>query len=244
MAECCVSGRARIGANVVVGPGVTIDDGAVIGRNVTLVADIVVKCNAVIGDNVIVGYCDSDQSESLAPEERLVVIGESAKVRSGAVLYWGVSLGDRSQLGHNTVIRERTGIGADAYIGPLSVVEHDTKIGDFVGVQTKCYLTAHCDIGPYTFLAPGVITSNDNAMLHRRAGHGRHLAGPQTQRYVRVGAGAVLLPGVILGEGCVVGGGSVVTHDVLPYKVALGVPARVVRDAPRDDNLLEGGVLL
>lgn len=244
MAECCVSATARIGANVIVGPGVTIEDGAVVGRNVTLVADIVVKSNAVIGDNAIVGYRDSDASELLTPEERLVVIGECAKVRSGAVLYWGVSVGDRSQLGHSAVIRERTEIGSGTYIGPLSVVEHDTKIGDFVGVQTKCYLTAHCDIGPYTFFGPGVITSNDNAMSHRRAGHARHLVGPQTQRYVRVGAGAVLLPGVILEEGCVVGAGSVVTCDIPPYKVAVGVPARVVRDAPCDDSLLEGGVLL
>ncbi len=244
MAECCVSGRARIGTNVIVGPGVIIEEGAVIGRNVTLVADVQVKCNAVIGDNAIVGYRDSAASESLTSKERLVVIGESSKVRSGAVIYWGVFLGDRSQLGHNAVILEGTEIGSDTYIGPLAVVEHDTKIGDFVGVQTKCYLTAHCDIGTYTFLGPGVVTSNDKVMRYRRAGHLHHLVGPQTQRYVRVGAGTVLLPGVILGEGCVVGAGSVVTHDVLPYKVAIGVPARVVRDAPCDDNLLEGGELL
>ncbi len=244
MAEYGVCDRAGIGTNMNAGPGVTIEDGAIIGRNVTLVADVVVKRDAVIGDNVIIGYRDDARAESFAPEERLVVIGESAKVRSGVVIYWGVSLGDCSQLGHNAVIRERTEIGGNTYVGPLTFVEHDTKIGDFVGVQTKCYLTARCDIGSYTFLGPGVVTSNDNAMRHQRTGHGRYLVGPQTQRYVRVGAGAVLLPGVILGEGCVVGAGSVVTRDILPYKVAMGVPARVVGDAPCDDNVIEGGVLL
>jgi acetyltransferase-like isoleucine patch superfamily enzyme len=45
-----------------------------------------------------------------------------------------------------------------------------------------------------------------------------------------LGAGCLVLPGVTIGEGAIVGAGAVVTRDVPPGKVALGVPARVVKD--------------
>jgi acetyltransferase-like isoleucine patch superfamily enzyme len=44
-----------------------------------------------------------------------------------------------------------------------------------------------------------------------------------------VGGGAIILPGVSIGNNCVVGAGSVVTKDVAPYTVVAGNPARVVR---------------
>jgi acetyltransferase-like isoleucine patch superfamily enzyme len=54
-----------------------------------------------------------------------------------------------------------------------------------------------------------------------------------------LGGGAIVLPGVTIGEHCVVGAGAVVTRDVPPYCVAAGNPARVVRRLPRPDG--EGG---
>lgn len=46
---------------------------------------------------------------------------------------------------------------------------------------------------------------------------------------VWVGHGAILLPGVRVGDGAVIGAGAVVTHDIGPYEVAVGVPARVIK---------------
>ena len=48
--------------------------------------------------------------------------------------------------------------------------------------------------------------------------------------YAWIGGGAILLPGVTIGEGAVVGAGSVVSKDVPPYSVALGNPARVIKE--------------
>jgi len=48
-----------------------------------------------------------------------------------------------------------------------------------------------------------------------------------------VGANAVVLPGVTIPDGCVVGAGSVVTHDLEPWMVCTGAPARPVRERPR-----------
>ena len=138
-------------------------------------------------------------------------------------------------VGHNAVIREKTIIGHDTYIGSLTAIEGDTKVGNYVGIQTQCYITKFCDIGDYTFIAPIFVGANDQAMSHRRAAHGQNLIGFTTEKYVRIAVGVTVLPGVRFGEGCIVGAGSVVTKDVPAYKVVMGVPARVVRDAPREE---------
>ena len=85
------------------------------------------------------------------------------------------------------------------------------------------------------FIAPGVLMANDNAM-------GRHdpeeaLAGPILRRRCRIGIGAVLVPGVEIGEEAFVAAGAVVTKDVPPRKLVVGSPARVLRDVPEDELL-------
>ena len=80
------------------------------------------------------------------------------------------------------------------------------------------------------------MTTNDDAM-------GRHggrcaAAGRACRRACRVGGGAVLVPGVEVGEEAFVAAGAVVTRDVPPGAVVMGVPARVVREVP-DEDLLE-----
>jgi len=64
------------------------------------------------------------------------------------------------------------------------------------------------------------------------------LRGATLRRACRIGGGAVLVPGVEIGEEAFVAAGSVVTADVPSRKVVMGVPARLVRDVP-DEELLE-----
>ncbi len=53
---------------------------------------------------------------------------------------------------------------------------------------------------------------------------------------VWIGAGAILLPGVTIGENSVIGAGSVVTHDIPPNVVAVGNPCRVLREISERDR--------
>ena len=64
------------------------------------------------------------------------------------------------------------------------------------------------------------------------------MKGPTIRRGARVGGGAILCPGIEIGEEAFVGAGAVVTKDVPPRTVVVGNPARVLREVP-DDELLD-----
>jgi UDP-2-acetamido-3-amino-2,3-dideoxy-glucuronate N-acetyltransferase len=66
------------------------------------------------------------------------------------------------------------------------------------------------------------------------------MKGPTIRRGARVGGGAIILPGIEIGEEAFVGAGAVVTKDVPPRKLVVGSPAKVLRDVA-DDELRENG---
>ena len=227
--------NVKLGKNMEIGSNVVIDNDAVLGNNISLKDNVVIRKGAIIGDNVIIGYRDIKPGQNAPADPIVTEIGEDVRIRSGSVIYWGTRIGSNSMVGHNAVIRENTIIGHDTYIGSLTAIEGDTKIGDYVGIHTQCHITKFCDIGDYTFIAPIFVGANDQAMSHMRPSHGQNLIGFTTEKYVRIAVGVTVLPGVHFGEGCVVAAGSVVTRDVPPYKVVMGVPAKVVKDAPREE---------
>jgi acetyltransferase-like isoleucine patch superfamily enzyme len=225
------------GENVRIAQNVVISEDVILGNNVTIHDYVTIKKGAVIGDNVIIGYHEFKPDEK-SPPELLVEIGEKVKIRSGTIIYWGTRIGNNSSIGHNAVIREKTIIGHDTYIGSLTSVEGDTKIGNYVGIQTQCYITKFCDLGNYTFIGPCFAGANDQAMTHRRSCHGQNLIGFTTDKYVRIAINVTALPGVYFGEGCIVGAGSIVTKDVPPYKVVMGVPAKIVKETPQEEKTI------
>jgi len=104
-----------------------------------------------------------------------------------------------------------------------------------VRAQTDVYLTAFTVVEDDVFLGPGAITTNDDTM--GRHPPGAELRGAILRRACRIGGGAVLTPGVEIGEEAFVAAGAVVTADVPPRSVAIGVPARLVREVGEQDLL-------
>jgi acetyltransferase-like isoleucine patch superfamily enzyme len=103
-------------------------------------------------------------------------------------------------------------------------------------IQAGAYITAYTTVEEHVFVAPCVVTTNDNFMgrTERRL---ELLRGPTIRRGARVGGGATLCPGVEIGEEAFVGAGAVVTRDVPPRTVVVGSPARVLREVPEDELL-------
>jgi acetyltransferase-like isoleucine patch superfamily enzyme len=148
-------------------------------------------------------------------------IGDGATIRSGTVIYPDVTIGSGLATGHDAVVREHTDIGDDCVVGTKTVIDGHTVVGDRVSMQTGVYVPSYTEIGSEVFLGPNAVLTNDPYPVRRD----EDLVGPTLEDHVSVGANATLNPGVTVGEGSFVAAGAVVTEDVPPGRLALGVPA-------------------
>lgn len=209
-----------------------IDDAATVmepvklGANVTIGKGAVVYPNAEIGDNVYIGpYCivgeptmDYYRSENHA--FLTVRIGKDSIIRSHTVIYEDVAVGESFQTGHHVTIREGSRIGNFCSVGTLSDLQGKLEIGNYVRLHSNVMINQFTRIEDYVWMYPRSMTTNDQ---YPPMGN---LIGAHIRQYAQIGAGAVILPGKVVGENALVGAGSVVTKDVPAETLAAGNPAR------------------
>ncbi len=209
-----------------------------LGENVVVYPGTVIADGCTIGDNVVLGKQPSLSPRSTAKRETLppLEIGAGTIVSTGAIVFAGTTLGERVIVGDGARVRERCVIGDDVVIGSGSLIENDTTVGALTRIQAEAYITAYSTLEENVFIAPCVVTTNDNYMGRTEKRH-ELVKGPTIRRGARVGGGAILCPGVEIGEEAFVGAGAVVTKDVPPRVVVVGNPARVLRDVPAEELL-------
>lgn len=175
--------------------------------------------------------------------DRRLVIGDGYQLRSGTVVYLGSTIGARFQTGHNVVIREQVTVGDDVAVWSNSVIDYGVEIGDGVKIHTGCYVSQHSRLGPGSFLAPGVSLAND--LYPGDPDSAELMRGPTLGAGVQLGVNVTVLPYVTIGEGTIVGAGSVVTRDLPAGVIAYGNPASVKKDVdqrePIRDRVPGGG---
>jgi UDP-2-acetamido-3-amino-2,3-dideoxy-glucuronate N-acetyltransferase len=117
-------------------------------------------------------------------------------------------------------------IGADCNICDHTYVEGNVVVGDRVTIKAGVYLWDGLRVEDDVFIAPHATFTNDPFPRSKRP-----FTPPLTtiRRGASIGAGAVVLAGLTIGERAMVGAGAVVTHDVPPDVVVAGNPARVLR---------------
>jgi len=208
-------------------PSATVYPGTVLGEGVRVLE------NAVIGKQPALGPKSTAMREPLAPAR----IGNGTIVSTGAIVFAGAEIGGGCILGDQSCVRERVVIADDVVVGRGSLVENDTTIGRGTRIQAGAYVTAYSTLEEDVFIAPCVVTTNDNFM-GRTERRKELMKGPTIRRGARIGGGAIICPGLEIGEEAFVGAGAVVTKDVPPRKIVVGNPARVLRDVS-DDELLE-----
>jgi acetyltransferase-like isoleucine patch superfamily enzyme len=200
--------------------------GTVLGEGVKVLE------HAVVGKQPTLSPRSTARRETLPP----AVVGDGTIVSTGAVLFAGSTLGARVILGDASCVRERVTIGDDVVVGRGSLVENDTTIGAMTKIQAGAYITAYSTLEEHVFIAPCVVTSNDNFMGRTERRHDL-IEGPTIRRGARIGAGAVLCPAVEIGEEAFVGAGAVVTKNVAARTLVVGNPARPLREVPADELL-------
>jgi acetyltransferase-like isoleucine patch superfamily enzyme len=191
-------------------------------------------------DYAVVGKQPTLSPRSTAKREELprLELGAGTIVSTGAVVFAGTTVGERVVVGDQACVRERCTIGDEVVIGRGSLVENDTSVGALTKIQAHAYITAYSLLEENVFIAPCVITTNDNFMGRTEKRH-ELVKGPTIRRGARIGGGAVLLPGIEVGEEAFVGAGAVVLRDVPARAVMVGSPARQIREVP-EEELLKG----
>ncbi|MHB8470308.1 MAG: acyltransferase [Gaiellaceae bacterium] len=207
-------------------PTATVYPGTVLGEGVRVLE------HAVVGKQPSLSPRSTAKREPLAP----TTIGDGTIVSTGAIVFAGSQIGARVILGDQSCVRERVVVGDDVVLGRGSLIENDTHVGARTKIQAEAYITAYSELEEDVFIAPCVVTTNDNFMGRTERRH-ELIKGPTVRRGARVGGGAVLCPGVEIGEEAFVGAGAVVTKDVPPRMLVVGSPARVLRAVPEDELL-------
>src|SRR6187200_66404 len=184
-------------------PTAVVHPGTMLGDRVQVLE------HAVVGKQPTLSPRSTAKREPLPP----TVIGAGTIVSTGAIVFAGSSIGERVVLGDQSCVRERVAIGDDVVVGRGSLVENDTTIGAMTKIQADAYITAYSTLEEHVFIAPCVVTTNDNWMGRTERRH-ELIKGPTIRRGARIGGGAILLPGVEIGEDAFVGAGAVVTKDV------------------------------
>lgn len=232
LGEFCV-----IGANVTIGPGCRL------GHHVVIRDDTVIGATVRIDDHASLGKHPMKAANSATTKEQELpplAVGDLCIVGTGVVLYRGAVLDAKVLVADLATIRENVTIGRGTIVGRGVTVENFCSVGRYCKLESECYITAYSKLEDRVFIAPGVVTSNDN-FVGRTQERFKHFKGVTVKKGGRVGACTVTLPGVTIGEDALVAAGSTVTKDAEPRMIVMGKPARPLRPVPVEQLLENQG---
>jgi acetyltransferase-like isoleucine patch superfamily enzyme len=154
----------------------------------------------------------------------------------------GAQIGARTQVWQFATVRRGACVGEDCVLGQGAFIDTDVVVGDKCKLEN--YATVHrgCRLAAEVFLGPGVTLCNDT--WPRATTPAGELKGEadwdcrpvQVERRASIGARAVVLPGVGVGENAMIGAGTVVTRDVPAWGVVAGNPGRLLRVVPPEER--------
>jgi acetyltransferase-like isoleucine patch superfamily enzyme len=160
----------------------------------------------------------------------------NVKIHPTALLEEGVEIGEYSSIWDSVHIRRNSRIGHHTSVGEKSYIAYDVRIGNFVKINAFVYICTGVEIEDMCMISAGTTFTNDRFPRSMN----RELSDLETsdpteetlhtkvKKGCTIGAGAVIGPGITLGEFSMIGMGSVVTKNVPLQGLVVGNPARLV----------------
>ena len=176
-------------------------------------------------------------NEDVDQEEQPAEIGDDCIIGTGVIIYAGSKVAEGVLFADLATIRENSSVGSNTIVGRNATIENYCQVGANCKIQTNAYITAYSEVGDYAFIAPGVVTTNDN-YAGRSEERFKYHKGVIIKEGGRIGANATIMSGITIGEDSLVAAGSIVTEDTPPKKIVMGSPAKVHKNVP-EDQLLE-----
>ena len=138
-----------------------------------------------------------------------------------------VTIGDKTKIWHFSHVLAGTTIGRDCSFGQNCVVGPQVNIGNGVKVQNNVSIYEGVEIEDDVFLGPSMVFTNiinPRAFIRRKEEFKKTLL----KKGCTIGANATIVCGVTIGEYALIGSGAVVSKDVKPYALIVGVPAKQI----------------
>ncbi len=157
-------------------------------------------------------------SFQLAMSQKPPYLHPTADVQSG-------DIGNGTTIWQFVVVLPKAKIGEDCNICAHVFIENDVIVGDRVTVKSGVQLWDGVYIEDDAFIGPNVTFTNDK--FPRSKIYPDHFPTTRVCRGASIGGGAVILPGLTIGENSMIGAGAVVTRSVPPNAIVIGNPARI-----------------
>ena len=148
----------------------------------------------------------------------------SYNIRSNSIIYRGCNIGDNFSTGHCVLIRNNSIIGSNVSIGSFSEIAHDVKIGNNTRIHSRVFIPEFTNIEDDVWIGPAVVFTNSKYPNTPKSK--QNLMGVTVKKGAIICAASVILPGVVIGERCIIGAGSLVSKDTEPGWLYIGSPAK------------------
>ena len=137
------------------------------------------------------------------------------------------NIGTDTRIWQFSVVLKDAVIGNNCNVCAHTLIESDVVVGNNVTIKSGVYLWDGIRIEDDVFIGPCVAFTNDKTPRSKQ--YPEVFLSTTVKKGASIGANATILPGVTLGEHCMIGAGAVVTKDVPAYAVVVGNPASVIR---------------
>ena len=151
-------------------------------------------------------------------------IANDARIDASAHIGEGVTIGARTIIWQYVVVLSGASIGDDCNLNAMTLVEGGAVIGSRVTLKSGVFVWDGVTLEDDVFCGPNATFTNDRRP--RSKAHQNAVSKTLVKRGASIGAGAVILPGLRIGERALIGAGAVVTRDVPSGETWIGNPAR------------------